>query len=101
VEDSKKENLIENFLNPNIKEKKELEESLLQNQLGSSSLGQYISYKYVKDMHTNKSIERPVLTKLKSSYKDEKAKFDEILSAIGDYFDLFKANTQRLECLWL
>jgi hypothetical protein len=52
-------------------------------------------------MHTNKSIERPVLTKIKCEYKDEKAKFDDILSAIGDYFDLFKTNTQRLECLWL
>jgi hypothetical protein len=31
VEDSRKEKLIENFLNPNIKEKKVLEESLQQN----------------------------------------------------------------------
>ena len=67
----------------------------------SGNLGQFISYKYVKDMHTNKSIERPVLTKIKCEYKDEKVKFDEILSAIGDYFDLFKTNTKRLECLWL
>jgi hypothetical protein len=29
VEDSRKEKLIENFLNPNIKEKKVLEESLM------------------------------------------------------------------------
>lgn len=64
-------------------------------------LGQFISYKYVKDMQTNKSIERPVLTKIKREYKDEQAKFDDILSAIGDYFDLFKSNTARLECLWL
>ena len=60
-----------------------------------------MSYKYVKDMETNKSNERPVLTKIKRGYKDEQAKFDEILSAIGDYFDLFKTNTNRLECLWL
>ena len=52
-------------------------------------------------MQTNKSIERPVLTKIKREYKDEQAKFDDILSAIGDYFDLFKTNTNRLECLWL
>lgn len=99
VEDSRKEKLIENFLNPNIKEKKVLEESLQQNQM--DTLGQFISYKYVKDMHTNKSIERPVLTKIKCEYKDEKGKFDDILSAIGDYFDLFKTNTKRLESLWL
>jgi hypothetical protein len=30
VEDSRKEKLIENFLNPDIKDKKQLEESLLQ-----------------------------------------------------------------------
>lgn len=29
VEDSRKEKLIENFLNPNIKDKKQLEEQLL------------------------------------------------------------------------
>ena len=29
------------------------------------------------------------------------AKFDEILSAVGDYFDLFKNNTDKLEDLWL
>jgi hypothetical protein len=52
-------------------------------------------------MQTNKSIERPVLTKIKREYKEEKLKFDDILSAIGDYFDLFKSNTTRLECLWL
>ena len=27
--------------------------------------------------------------------------FDEILSAVGDYFDLFKNNTEKLEALWL
>ena len=27
--------------------------------------------------------------------------FDEILSAVGDYFDLFKNNTDKLEALWL
>lgn len=34
-------------------------------------------------------------------YREKSAKFDEILSAVGDYFDLFKQNTQRLEDLWL
>lgn len=34
-------------------------------------------------------------------YKDKSAKFDEILSAVGDYFDLFRQNTLRLEDLWL
>ena len=48
-------------------------------------------------MQTGKSIERPVLTKIHKEYKYEAVKFDEILSAIGDYFDLFKANTCRLE----
>ena len=65
------------------------------------NLGQFIQYKYVKDTQTNQSIERPVLTKIKKEYKDEQTKFDDILSAIGDYFDLFKTNTTRLECLWL
>lgn len=52
-------------------------------------------------MQNGKSIERPVLTKIHKEYKYEALKFDEILSAIGDYFDLFKANTCRLEQLWL
>jgi uncharacterized protein YaaN involved in tellurite resistance len=34
-------------------------------------------------------------------YKDAKDKFDEIISAVGDYFDLFKQNTKRLEDMWL
>ena len=34
-------------------------------------------------------------------YREKSAKFDEILSAVGDYFDLFRQNTQRLEDLWL
>jgi len=32
---------------------------------------------------------------------DLQVKFDEILSAVGDYFDLFKNNTDKLEALWL
>jgi hypothetical protein len=36
-----------------------------------------------------------------ANYKDKKLKFDEILSAIGDYFELFKSNTDRLEDLWI
>jgi len=35
------------------------------------------------------------------SYRDHQAKFDEILSAVGDYFELFKNNTNKLEDLWL
>ena len=35
------------------------------------------------------------------SYRDEQAKFDEILVAVSDYFDLFKNNTDRLEDLWM
>ena len=35
------------------------------------------------------------------SYRDEQAKFDEILVAISDYFDLFRNNTDRLEDLWM
>lgn len=99
MEDSRKEKLIEHCLNQNINDKKTFEESL-QSQM-NNGLGQFVSYKYVKDIETNKSNERPVLTKIKRGYKDEQAKFDEILSAIGDYFDLFKTNTNRLECLWL
>ena len=34
-------------------------------------------------------------------YKDFQTKFDEILSAVGDYFELFKNNTNKLEELWL
>lgn len=34
-------------------------------------------------------------------YRDYHAKFDEILSAVGDYFELFKNNTNKLEDLWL
>ena len=52
-------------------------------------------------MQTQQSIERPVLTKIKIEYKDEPYKYDEIIQAIGDYFDLFKNKTDQLECLWL
>lgn len=34
-------------------------------------------------------------------YKQASAKFDEILSAVGDYFELFKGNTEKLEDLWM
>jgi hypothetical protein len=34
-------------------------------------------------------------------YVEEKAKYDEILSAIGEYFELFKTHTDLLEDLWL
>lgn len=34
-------------------------------------------------------------------YTAEKAKYDEILSAIGEYFELFKTHTDLLEDLWL
>jgi hypothetical protein len=34
-------------------------------------------------------------------YREYHTKFDEILSAVGDYFDLFKNNTNKLEDLWL
>ena len=34
-------------------------------------------------------------------YREFQEKFDEILSAVGDYFDLFKKNTDKLEDLWL
>ena len=34
-------------------------------------------------------------------YKADPVKYDDILSAIGDYFDLFKINTSKLELLWL
>ena len=34
-------------------------------------------------------------------YRSNQTKFDEILSAVGDYFELFKTNTNKLEDLWL
>jgi hypothetical protein len=34
-------------------------------------------------------------------YRSNQTKFDEILSAVGDYFELFKNNTNKLEDLWL
>ncbi len=34
-------------------------------------------------------------------YRELQPKFDEILSAVGDYFELFKNNTNKLEDLWL
>jgi hypothetical protein len=38
-----------------------------------------------------------------TKYADERAgaKYDEILSAIGEYFELFKTHTDLLEDLWL
>lgn len=39
--------------------------------------------------------------KAKEYRGDLSKNFDEILSAVGDYFDLFKNNTDKLEALWL
>ena len=39
--------------------------------------------------------------KVKNYRGDLTRSFDEILSAVGDYFDLFKNNTDKLESLWL
>ena len=36
-----------------------------------------------------------------TKYSQEKVKYDEILSAIGEYFELFKSHTDLLEDLWL
>jgi hypothetical protein len=36
-----------------------------------------------------------------TKYVNEKQKYDEILSAIGEYFELFKTHTELLEDLWL
>ena len=38
---------------------------------------------------------------LVSRYADHHIKFDDILSAIGEYFELFKTHTDLLEDLWL
>ncbi len=38
---------------------------------------------------------------LLKSYPEAKCKYDEIVSAIAEYFDLFKQNSDRLEDLWL
>jgi hypothetical protein len=40
-------------------------------------------------------------TLIAKDYKDYTQKFDEILSAVGDYFELFKNNTNKLEEVWL
>ncbi len=47
---------------------------------------------------TKKSVNEIIVAK---DYKDFQPKFDEILSAVGDYFELFKNNTNKLEDLWL
>ena len=39
--------------------------------------------------------------KVKEYKGDLTRSFDEILSAVGDYFDLFKNNTDKLKALWL
>ena len=39
--------------------------------------------------------------KVKEYRGELRRNFDEILSAVGDYFDLFKNNTDKLEALWL
>ena len=36
-----------------------------------------------------------------SRYLDQQPKYDENLSAIGEYFELFKTHTDNLEDLWL
>ncbi len=38
---------------------------------------------------------------ISKDYREYQPKFDEILSAVGDYFELFKNNTNKLEDLWL
>ena len=43
--------------------------------------------------------EAPIVTV--SRYADHHVKFDDILSAIGEYFELFKTHTDLLEDLWL
>lgn len=103
VEDCRKEKLIEHVLNPHISDKKQYEEQLLlQSKLSKvPPLGQFVSYKLIKNHQTNQSVERPVLTKIKVEYKDQQDKYEDILLAIGDYFELFKTNTTRLEGLWL
>ena len=39
--------------------------------------------------------------KIGAGYKEKKSKYEEILSAMGEYFELFKKNTERLEDLFL
>ena len=38
-----------------------------------------------------------MILELTTEYKDAPEKFDEVISAVGDYFDLFKQNTDKLE----
>ena len=64
--------------------------------------GLIVVYKQVNATMTNgqtkKSFTETIVAK---DYKDFQPKFDEILSAVGDYFELFKNNTNKLEDLWL
>lgn len=48
-----------------------------------------------------KSVKQTSETMVIKEYPKHQGKFDEILSAVGDYFDLFKNNTNKLEDLWL
>ena len=36
-----------------------------------------------------------------TKYQDDRPHYDEILSAIGEYFELFKTHTELLEDMWL
>jgi hypothetical protein len=47
------------------------------------------------------SAQKQYIIEIKKKYPQARTKYDEIISAIGEYFDLFKANTDRLEDLWV
>ena len=56
----------------------------------------------IDSQQRSKNMQQKVVHLGTKDYRGElQAKFDEILSAVGDYFDLFKNNTDKLEDLWL
>ena len=52
-------------------------------------------------MATKKTIKQTQEILVAKDYREFQTKFDEILSAVGDYFELLKNNTNKLEDLWL
>lgn len=102
IEDAFKDNLIEEQLIENIpvsKDKKQQEEDITRQLIKEKQFpaGFFLTHKYIKDLNQ----EKLVITKIKREYKEDWQKYDDIVSAVGEYFDLFKTNTIRLECLWL
>lgn len=50
---------------------------------------------------TNKPTKDTVETLVVKDYIDFQLQFDQVLLGVGDYFELFKNNTNKLEDIWL